>query len=93
MPQWTCLVCDPPAAIPYAKRASSTAVWRGHCARAHPMRCSECAHRIAYQVGEPPGHPCPRCCANTTEAHPPTGAGGHPSSPREADPWSTERTR
>ena len=27
MPQWTCLVCDPPAAIPYAKRASSTAVW------------------------------------------------------------------
>ena len=57
------------------------------------MRCSECAHRIACQVGDPPGHPCPRCCANTTEAHPQTGAGGPPSSPREADPWSTERTR
>ena len=36
MPQWTCLVCDPPAVIPYAKRASSTAVWRGHCTRVHP---------------------------------------------------------
>ena len=36
MPQWTCLVCDPPAVIPYAKRASSAAVWRGHCARVHP---------------------------------------------------------
>ena len=36
MPEWTCLVCDPPAVIPYAKRASSTAVWRGHCARVHP---------------------------------------------------------
>ena len=36
MPQWTCLVCDPPAVIPYDRRASSTAVWRGHCARVHP---------------------------------------------------------
>ena len=25
MPQWTCLVCDPPAVIPYTKQASSTA--------------------------------------------------------------------
>ena len=36
MPEWTCLVCDPPTVIPYAKQASSTAVWRGHCARVHP---------------------------------------------------------
>ena len=28
MPEWTCLVCDPPAVILYAKRASSTATRR-----------------------------------------------------------------
>ena len=30
MPEWTCLVCDPPAVIPYAKRASSTAARLPH---------------------------------------------------------------
>ena len=57
------------------------------------VRCTECACRLVTYLAEPPGHPCPRCCAYTTEAHPPTGAVVPRSSPREADPWSTERTR
>ena len=49
MPEWTCLVCDPPAVIPYAKRASSTAA---RLARAETRNVADAQQALASALAD-----------------------------------------
>ena len=50
MPEWTCLVCDPPAVILYAKRASSTAARR--YARAETRNVADAQQALASALAD-----------------------------------------
>ena len=50
MAEWTCLVCDPPAVILYAKRASSTATRR--YARAETRNVADAQQALASALAD-----------------------------------------
>ena len=49
MPQWSCLVCDQSAVIPYAKRASSTAA---RLARAETRNVADAQQALASALAD-----------------------------------------